>query len=171
MIKKAINWKKRQQFQKQPVCQWGLHTVLNWHFAHFHIPSTRYSLLQLESTNYPKWRQMLLERLQQSLQEALHTPCTERGLCQHPACPSPAQMKGTGIKSITERMGPTWTLPAWNTKAFREWNTGRVGAAALSTVCWQDWKYFHLCAQIQNRETKTLRLPMWELIGCTGLVQ
>lgn len=89
MIKKAIKWKKRQQFQKQAVCQWGLHAVLNWHFAHFHIPSTRYSLLQLESTNYPNWRQMLLERLQQSLHKALHTRCTERGE-KHPAFPTPA---------------------------------------------------------------------------------
>lgn len=64
----------------------------------FHQRGT-HSLLLLESTNYPNWRQMLLERLKQSLHEALHTPSTERGQCQHPACPTHARIKGTGTKT------------------------------------------------------------------------
>lgn len=85
----------------------------------FHQRDTH--LLQLESTDYPNWRQMLLERLQQSLHEALQRPCTERGLCQHPACPTSALStlgwKAPAQRASTERTGPTWKYSACNTKA------------------------------------------------------
>lgn len=78
---------------------------------------------------------MLLERLQQSLHTPLHTRCTERGLQQHPAFPTPAcsasRMKGTGIKSIHKKNGSKLKMFSLEYKALGERSTGRTAVSQL----------------------------------------